>query len=488
MSSLPPVSKLTAARLLARPGREPALRDVEIEIIDGRIGGIAEDDTRSAGDNLVLPALANGHDHGRGLLRLAYGALDDALEVWLAASSGLHPPIDPYLVAVNAFSRMARSGVTATVHCHMPQRFDRLTEEAKAVCQAARDIGIRIAFVVPMLDRNRLAYGEDESVLTLLDESDRTMLRERWVRPLPSAADQIAMADALAAEIESEQVNVQYGPFGLEWASDDLLGLVAERSAATGRRVHMHCQETRHQRAWADANYPEGFMRHMDELGVVSPRLTLAHCVWLQRAEWQLLAERGATVATNASSNMRLGSGIAPIADMLDDNVRVAFGVDALSLDDDDDALRELRLTYQLHGGNSFGPPDRQADLLGAAMTTAYEVIANDSDHGRIEPGAPADLIELDFDTLAADLISARTTEISLVLGRATRHHIKQVIAGGRQIVQNGRLLGVDEVALNSELLAQARAGADDANAFIPALERYQTAIRQFYNEGLHLQ
>ena len=478
------VDTLTASRMLARPGREPARRDVTIKIRDGRIAAVSE--AKAAGDNLVMPALANGHDHGRGLRRLAYGALDDALEVWLAASSGLHPPVDPYLVAANAFARMVRSGVTATVHCHMPQRFDRLAEEAKAVCRAASDIGIRIAFVVPMLDRNRLAYGEDEAVLALLEEQDQHQLRERWVRPLPSAAEQVAMAEGLAAEIESDAVDVQFGPFGLEWASDDLLGLVAERSAATGRRIHMHCQETGLQRAWVGATYPDGFMKHMDSLGVLSPRLTLAHCVWLEPGEWRLLAERGATVATNASSNLRLGSGIAPVAKMMDDSVRVAFGVDALSMDDDDDALRELRLTYRLNGGNSFDAPDRQARFLEAATVTAYEVTGA-AEHGAIEPGAPADLIEIDYARLAHDVVSARTGEIDLLLGRADRHHVVRVIARGREIFHDGRILGIDEAVLNAELLAQARAGAEASDAFVPTLERYQDAVRRFYTEGHHL-
>ncbi len=102
-----------------------------------------------------MPALANAHDHGRGLSRLAYGALDDALEIWLAGASALHPPVDPYLLAAAAFARMARSGVAAAVHCHMPQRSDRLIDEAKTVCRAAGNIGLPIAFVVALDDRLR---------------------------------------------------------------------------------------------------------------------------------------------------------------------------------------------------------------------------------------------------------------------------------------------------------------------------------------------
>ncbi len=487
MADLHSVASVIADRLLASPGRDFAQRGVKITLRDGRIAELSEATAEPNGGNLVMPALANGHDHGRGLLRLAYGALDDALEVWLAASSGLHPAVDPYLLAAAAFARMARSGVTATVHCHMPQRFDELVDEAKAVCRAAEDVGIRIAFVMPMLDRNRLAYGEDEAVLALLEPADQALLRERWVRPVPPAADQVAMAEALAGEIVGDRVNVQFGPFGLEWASDDLLSLVAERSAATGRRIHMHCQETRFQRAWVDYTYPDGFIHHLDRLGVLSPRLTLAHCVWLRPDEWQLLADREVTVATNASSNLRLGSGIAPVSAMLNDGVAVAFGIDALSLDDDDDALRELRLTYRLHGGNSFDAGERQAQIVECATNVSHRIIDNADDHGKIVPGAPADLLILDYGALAADLISARTSETDLLLGRAAQRHVKSVIAGGREIVRDGVLLGADEPAIVAELLDQARAGAGAADDFIPVLERYQDAVRRFYSDGQHL-
>ena len=119
-------------------------------------------------------------------------------------------------------------------------------------------------------------------------------------------------------------------------------------------------------------------------------------------------------------------------------------------------------------------------------MATAFEV-AGAGGHGALEPGAPADVIEIDYARLASDLVSARTRETDLLLGRATQRHVSHVIAGGREIFHDGRVLGIDEDALNSELLAQARAGAAEADAFVPALERYQEAVRQFYNEGRHL-
>lgn len=484
-TAMDPVT-LVADRLLAAPGRDGgdgrAQRNVAVRLDGGRIASLAPGASPSGdGANLVMPAFANAHDHGRGLRRLAYGALDDALEVWLAASSALHPAIDPYLVAAAAFARMARGGVTATVHCHMPQRFDRLMDEAKAVCRAASEIGLRIAFVVPMVDRNRLVYGSEEDVLAGLDADDQRLLRERWLRPLPSAAEQVAFAEAIAAAIGSETVDVQFGPFGLEWASDELLGAVAEASERTGRRIHMHCQETRVQRQWVDRTYPDGFVRHLDRLGVLSPRLTLAHCVWLRPAECDLLAERGVTLAINASSNLRLGSGIAPVAEMVRRGVRVAFGIDALSLDDDDDALRELRLAYRLHAGTTLRGGLTPEALFRGAMTTGHEVVDDGAGYGAIEAGAPADLVVLDYDALAGDVVSDRTTETDLVLGRANRSHIRSVFAGGREIVRDGQVLGLDLPAIETELVEQARAGASASEAFLPTLERYQAAVRRYY-------
>ena len=475
-----------ADRLIASPGMSRAERGVSVHIEGGRIATLtqgARSDDYTTGDNLVMPALANAHDHGRGLRRLAYGALDDALEVWLAASSGLHPAIDPYLVAAAAFARMARAGVSATVHCHMPQRFDHLKDEAKAVCRAADEIGIRLAFVVPMVDRNRLVYGEDDVVLAHLDAKDQELLRARWLRPLPSAAEQVAFAKEIARSIGSDKVDVQFGPFGLEWASDEMLGLVAEASHRTGRRIHMHCQETRFQRQWADRTYPGGFLRHLDRLGVLSPRLTLAHCVWLRPEECELLAERGVTLAINTSSNLRLGSGIAPVAEMVRRGVRVAFGVDALSMDDDDDALRELRLAYRLHRGTTLTEGLTQEVLLKGAMTTGHEIVDDGAGYGEIKAGAPADLIVFDWNALAGDVVSTRTSEADLILARANHSHIRSVIAGGREIVKDGRILGLDLPAIEAALIAQARAGMAASDAFLPTLERYQGAVHRFYKE-----
>ena len=87
---------------------------------------------------------------------------------------------------------------------------------------------------------------------------------------------------------------MQYGPNAVQWCTTGLLEAIAEASAGTGRRVHMHLLETRYQRAWADAEFPGGIVRYLDRIGLLSPRLTLAHCTWARPDELELIAERGA--------------------------------------------------------------------------------------------------------------------------------------------------------------------------------------------------
>ena len=119
------------------------------------------------------------------------------------------------------------------------------------------------------------------------------------------------MADAAA----SPTFDVQYGPQAVQWCTHDMLEAIAEGSRRTGRRIHMHLLETSTQRAWLDASYPDGIVLFLDEIGFLSPRLTLAHCTWARPDELELLAERGVTIAVNTSSNLSLSSGVSTALD-----------------------------------------------------------------------------------------------------------------------------------------------------------------------------
>ena len=484
-AALPPVDAVHARWAWTHPGREEMRQNVRVEIGNGRIASLtigARNADTWAG--LVMPALSNAHDHGRGLKTLAYGAKDDAVEIWLPATY-LHPPVDPYLVAAAAFARMARSGCGSVVHCHLSRPLEALPDEALAVIRAAVDVGLRVAFVVPLRDRHRMAYADDEAVLARLRPDDRDAVATRWRRPISPIGDQMACAEEIARRCNAPLVQVQYGPVGVEWCSDSLLEGIAESAAITGRRVHMHLLETRSQRQWADCAYPDGVVHHLDRIGLLSPRLTVAHGVWLRPDECDLLAERGVTVSVNTSSNLRLRSGIAPLAEMTRAGVRVALGLDALAFDDD--ALREIRLTWRLHAATGIVPAIERETLLDAATAIGPEAAGGEPGaFGALEPGHAADLLLVDIETMTADLIEGLYELEDVFFARAAASHVRGLIVAGNEVVRDGAVLGFDQPAVTTELLAQARASADDLRDVRPVLNRYQSALRQFYLEGGH--
>jgi cytosine/adenosine deaminase-related metal-dependent hydrolase len=485
------VSTIWAERVLQYPGRAGALRNARIGIEGRLIGTIAAGKERGRGDLggpglLALPALCNAHDHGRGLRPSAYGVADDAVELWVPGTYTL-PPLDPYLVAAVALGRMAESGVGSIVHCHLFRPPERIVAEAEAVARAARDIGVRVAFVVPLRDRNRLGYGDDDAILAHMDAGSREAIAANFQRPLPDAREQIAAAGEIARRFGGEFFHVQFGPIGAEWCSDALLEAVAADSARTGLRVHMHLLESRQQREWADHAYPGGIVRHLDRIGLLSPRLAVAHGVWLRPDECTLLAQRGVTVSVNTTSNLRLKSGVAPMTAMRTAKLGVAFGMDALSLDDDDDMLRELRLAYRIHRGFGLDEVLDTAALFEAAMQRGPAIVCGDDSFGAIVPGAPADLMLLDYAAMTADAIDEVCDETEMVLARATAEHVQTLVVGGRKVVAEGRVHGLDLRSAERELAAEARRSAGALTALHPTLAAFRDGLRRFYRSGGHI-
>lgn len=475
---------LFATHCLPHAGQETILGDVTVACGGGLIREVragARPADAPAGTRLMLPPLSNAHDHGRGLKSLAYGVPDQPVETWVAATYTL-PPVDPYLVAATAFARMARSGIGSVTHCHLSRSPGALLEEAEAVRRAARDVGIRVAFVVPLADRYRLGYAEDDAILAFMSPEDAEHTRRR-LRPIASVDEQLDAAQRIMESADG-LFQVQLGPVSMERCSDALLERIARLSAERGNRVHMHMLESTYQRQWADHHYPRGLMRHLDGLGLLSPRLTFAHGTWLRPEECELLAERGVTVSINTSSNLRLRSGIAPLLPMQRAGLSFALGLDALALDDDDDLLREMRLARLLHGGTGFDRGVERSSMLDAlcrAGARAAGVLADG-----IVAGAPADLLLLDLDEAAGDTHPALCDLPSLLHCRATAANVHTLVVAGRRVVAKGAVVGVDEAAIQRELTAQLHAYAPELSATRRQLEPYREAIERFYRAGGH--
>src|SRR5580658_2120442 len=368
---------INAAWLLANAG-DPAVRDVSVTISNDRVAAI--DPAAGKGGGLVLPALANAHDHARFTRLSQIGSFDIPLEAWLPFLT-LIPSVDPWLCSAVSFGRSVRGGVgAAMVHYTRVQGLTDFPTEAKAVAKAARDVGLRIALAVHCRDRNPIVYSSHDKLLHELSPEACACVTRRFLRPAVPARDQIAMVEAVAAEIEGQGVTVQYGPAGVQWCTDEMLEGIAEASARTGRRVHMHLLETRYQRAWADRTYPDGVVHHLDRIGLVNERVSFAHCIWLRPDEMDLIAARGATIVSNTSSNLIVSSGTAPVAEMLRRGCKVAMGLDGLAFDEDEDALREMRLGYVLHKGIGFEARMSRTELLQFAFSHGRFAVTGERD------------------------------------------------------------------------------------------------------------
>jgi cytosine/adenosine deaminase-related metal-dependent hydrolase len=474
---------INAAWLLTNAG-DPAIGDVAVTISNDRIAAI--DPATSKGGGLVLPALANAHDHARFTRLSQIGSFDTPLEAWLPYLS-LIPSVDPWLCSAVSFGRSVRGGVgAAMVHYTRVQGLTDFPTEAKAVAKAARDVGLRIALAVHCRDRNPIVYSSHDKLLHELSSEACACVTRRFLRPAVPARDQIAMVEAVAAEIEGQGVTVQYGPAGVQWCTDEMLEGIAEASAASRRRVHMHLLETRYQRAWADRTYPDGVVRHLDRIGLVNERVSFAHCIWLRPDEMDIIAERGATIVSNTSSNLIVSSGIAPVAEMLRRGCKVAMGLDGLAFDEDEDALREMRLGYVLHKGIGFEARMTRAELLQFAFSHGRFAVTGERDGGAIAPGKPADIMVLDWDRLSDDLVEPDVPALDVLLGRARNEHIKDLFVAGRHVMADGRVTGVDLPYLEGQLVAALRAAAGSTADIRAVMPELQAAIKTHYGEPFY--
>lgn len=434
---------MTQIRLLDRPGHGPPTRFDTPADLPPQFSAMGA----QPGD-MILPPPVNAHDHGYGIRTLDCGIVDDALETWIPGMR-LRPRTDAYLEALVAFGRLAKTGTGATMHCHNSLNIERLVDEAQAVMRAAADVGIRLALSCPLLNLDPWAYDGGPDRLRPFLTRNQWELLSPGIPTYASVSMQIDAVEAVAAANTSPLVDVQYGPVGPQWSSNELLEAIAEASASTGRRIHMHLLESPRQRQWLDRRFPQGVVRYLDEIGFLSPRLAVAHGVQLRPDECDLLAERGVQIVSNPAANLRLRSGVAPITGITDRGPAFAIGLDGSGFDDDQDLWREMRLLYLLQGERGLTRRVTAAKVFDAAIHTGARVI-----------NAPAgeDFALIDYQALIADALFDDVDEAEVLLTRMDARHARALFVAGREVMRDGRLKGIDfDVAL-AELLAQARA------------------------------
>jgi cytosine/adenosine deaminase-related metal-dependent hydrolase len=153
-----------------------------------------------------------------------------------------------------------------------------------------------------------------------------------------------------------------------------------------------------------------------------------------------------------------LQSGRAPLEALRSAGVPFGIGLDGMAFDDDEDMLREIRLVWHMLGrGHGMRPLLEPSELFDAAVLAGRRTIVGDDGGGRIEPGAPADLLSLDMAEMTRDCVPEEVDVVGMLLTRAASRHVRDVVVAGRRVVESGACVTVDIPAAERELRNQAR-------------------------------
>ena len=215
---------------------------------------------------------------------------------------------------------------------------------------------------------------------------------------------------------------------------------LAAYAAEKGLGMHVHLSETRSEHQACLERWGKTPARKLDEYGVWDVRAIAAHCVWTTPDDWALMAEKGVSCVHNPVSNLKLGSGVAPIPAMVQAGVNVALGTDGVSSNNSHDLFEEIKLAAILHNGVSCDP--LAVPAAGALrMATANGAAALGRKSGRIAPGYDADLFLVDFSH--PNLIPCHDVCSNLAYA-ARGGDVAMNMARGKVIYKDGDFLTID--------------------------------------------
>jgi 5-methylthioadenosine/S-adenosylhomocysteine deaminase len=416
-------------------------------------------------DNLLLPGFVNGHTHSsqvwqRGLIPQL------PLELWLAHVFDSTPrQLDQfYWGAVSTAVDTLLSGGT----CLMDHAYvipGQELETVDALVQGYKAVGIR-AVIAPLIQDLPFASGFPKGCLLPQSASPR------------SAAQLLAMMEAIIAEFHEPEngIYIGVGPTGFHRCSDELLAGCGELSDRHDLCYHTHLLETRAQHRLAQERYGISAVQHLQHLGCLTPRTSVAHGVWIDDADIEILASVGSTLVHNPVSNLRLGSGLAPILKSLQAGLNVGFGCDGAASNDAQNLLEAIKLGTILHtvtdqDYDNWLTPEQAVEM--AATGGAKGVNLGDRT-GTLAPGMEADLVLYNLDH--PSMLPRNNPLQMLILGRPT-DVVEAAWVQGRQLVNQGQLLTIDADALHQALRHKAQATPNPVPPHHPVESHYREVM-----------
>jgi cytosine/adenosine deaminase-related metal-dependent hydrolase len=398
----------------------------------GRDLDVQADEVIDASGRVVVPGLVNTHHHLYQVLTRALPAVQDAkLFDWLTYLYDIWKhvtPEDVHAAALAGLGELLLSGCTLSADHHYLCPDCAEGDVFAAEAAAAAELGIRLHLTRGSMSLGRSSGGlPPDSVIQdaerILTDSERVVAELHDPRPFSMC--QVALAPC--------------SPFSV---TTELMREVAGLARRLGVRLHTHLAETLDEERFCQEKFGRRPLELMEELGWMGPDVWFAHCVYLDQGEIARMARAGTGVAHCPVSNLRLGSGIAPVPAMLEAGVPVGLAVDGSASNDSSNLLRELQTAMLVHRvGTGVGAmPARRA--LAVATQGGARVLGR-SELGSLAPGQAADLALFDLRGLAYAGAEADPLAALLFCGLDARAEL--VMVQGEVVVRERRLVRVDE-------------------------------------------
>src|SRR5688500_16481891 len=409
-----------------------------VSVRDGRIASVGaeptgpHDLTIDAAGSFLLPGFIQTHIHLCQTLFRGYAddlRLMDWLRTRIWPMEAAHTRASLGAAARLACLELLRSGTTAILTMES-------VHDTDAVIDATAETGIRATLGKCLMDETT-----PDAPARLREDGRRALEESLALLRRYDGSSQGRIAIALAPR------------FALS-CSRDLLEAVADASARTGALVHTHASEQREEVAMVRAATGRENIQFFADVGLTSPRLNVAHCVWVDERERDLLAASGSKVTHCPGSNLKLGSGLAPVPEMTAAGICVSLGADGAACNNHLDMFGEMRLAATLQSIR-VGPgtlPAKQA--LWMATRNGARALGLEREIGSIQVGRRADLVLIDrhgphlapdADPFSTIVYAARPDDVSLTM------------VDGRILMQRGSALELDAAEIAADAAREAR-------------------------------
>ncbi len=418
--------------------------DGDVYVRDGRIaavgpaGDVRADRVVNAAGGYLLPGFIQTHVHLCQTLFRGYAddlALLDWLEQRIWPMEAAHTPRSLAAAARLAASELLLGGTTTVLTMET-------VHDTEAVFEALELTGLRAIVGKCMMD-------SDPAVPARLLEATSQSIDES-----------LALAAAWQGRANGRLRAALAPRFALS-CSRELLERVGVLSSERGLLVHTHASENRDEVALVRARTGHPNLAYFDQVGLTSPRLCVAHCVWVDEPEQEILAARDVKVLHCPGSNLKLASGIAPVTDMRRRGISVSLGADGAACNNQLDMFAEMRLAAGLQAVVR-GPGALTArDVLSMATREGARALGLADEIGSVEPGKRADLIVIDRDR---PHLASSPDPMAAIVYSARAADVRTTIVDGDLIVDAGQLVRVNREDVLRE--ARAEAAALAARAF----------------------